>query len=502
MSKSGKSFQISHISPECLLRTLLRNSWMIVAAALVALMATSLVLTWFHVPKYQANMTYAVNSRTTSYLSSGNLTSTREVASVLSELLGTELIHEGIQKSDPRLEDFDGTITAKQVGGTNFIVVTATATTPEMAFLALDALIDVFPEVAGYITDRNVLNVMRDPAISPLPSNGINIEKVSRIAALVGAVLMAAMLCYLSIHSETIQTRTGARHLLDAPIISTVGHEMKNRTFKTMLRRSNRQVQVSSPTTSFAYTEQIGAICSQIEHEAEARGRKVFLITGVGENEGKSTVTGNVASALALKGYQVAVVDCDLRKPAQNRFFGGAYRTSLPLNRMLAQPFSREDLEVCMMQHEQLGLQMLFPMTSDSRCTELLSGETMDLLLAALREAFDFIIVDSPPMGMFVDTEILADKVDATMLVVRQDHTAACDVNDAIDSLCKCKAAFIGCILNDMMGSFRNQYGYGSKYGRGSRYGYAGKYAYGDQTHRADGTELGVKGRGCNHGRE
>lgn len=494
MSKSGKSFQMSHISPACLLRTLIRNSWMIIAAALVALMATSLALTWFHVPQYQANMTYAVNSRTTSYISSGNLISTREVASVLSELLGTELIHEGIRKSDPRLEDFDGTITAKQVGGTNFIVVTATAATPEMTFLALDALVDVFPEVAGYIADRNVLNVMRDPVVSPLPSNEIDIKKASCMAGLLGAVVMAAVLCYLSIRSETIQTRTGARHLLDAPIIATVGHEAKNRTIKTLLKRSNNQVRVSSPTTSFAYTEQIGNICSQIEHEAEARGRKVFLITGVGENEGKSTVSGNVASALALKGYQVAVVDCDLRKPAQNRFFGGVYKTGLPLNRMLAQPFSQEDLEACMLKHEQLGLQMLFPMTSDSRCTELISGETMDLLLAALRKTFDFVIADSPPMGMFTDTEVLADKVDATMLVVRQDHTAACDVNDAIDNLRKCKASFIGCILNDMMGSFRSQYGYGSKYGRGSRYSYAGKYAYGNLTHSTDNAEPGAKG--------
>ena len=482
MSKKTKSFQMSHISIQCLARTLIRNCWMIVAAALVALMTTSLLLTWFHVPKYQANMTYAVNSRTTSYISSGNLTSTREVASVLSELLGTELIHEGIRKSDSRLENFNGTITAKQVGGTNFIVVTATAGTPEQAFLALDSLKEVFPEVAGYIASRNVLNVMRDPALSPLPSNRIDTQKVSRIAGLVGAVLMASVLCYFSIRSETIQTRTGARHLLDAPIIATVGHEVKNRTFKTLLKRSTKQVRVFSPTTSFAYTEQISNICSQMEHESEARGRKVFLITGVGENEGKSTVSGNVSSALALKGHKVAVVDCDLRKPAQNRFFGGAYSTDLPLNRMLAQPFSRENLEQCMLKHEQLGLYMLFPMNSDSRCTELVSGETMTMLLRELEKEFDFVIVDSPPMGMFTDTEIMADKVDATMLVVRQDYTAACDVNDAIDILRKCKASFIGCILNDMMGSFRSQYGYGSKYGGGSRYGHDGKYAYGEQS--------------------
>ena len=77
-------------------------------------------------------------------------------------------------------------------------------------------------------------------------------------------------------------------------------------------------------------------------------------------------------------------------------------------------------------------------------------------------------------MGMFPDAEILADRVDASMLVVRQDYTAACDVNDAIDTLRQYKAAFLGCVLNDMLLSAHRKYGYG-----GGRYGYGGKYSYG-----------------------
>ena len=482
MSKNNKTLQWSHVSPYCLIRNLVRHCWMIVAAALVMSMSVTLLINWFHVPKYRASMTYAVNSRTTSYTSSGNLTSTREVAAVLTDFLGTDVMRDGLKEADPRLANFDGTITATQMGESNFIEVSCTASTPEQAFLALKAVTNVFPKMAGFISSRSVLNVLRNPTVSSYPSNIIDVNRFSKLAGILGAVGMVALLCYFSIQSETIQTRTGARQLLDAPVIASVSHERKNRTIKSMLQQSNRQVQVFSPSTSFSYIEQISSICTQLEHEAEARGRKIFMITGVGENEGKSTVSGNVSSALALKGHKVAVVDCDLRKPAQNRFFGGAYSTDLPLNRMLAQPFSRENLEQCMLKHEQLGLYMLFPMNSDSRCTELVSGETMSMLLRELEKEFDFVIVDSPPMGMFTDTEIMADKVDATMLVVRQDYTAACDVNDAIDILRKCKASFIGCILNDMMGSFRSQYGYGSKYGGGSRYGHDGKYAYGEQS--------------------
>ena len=492
MEKKNKQTQWSHISPYCLVRTLIRNLWMIVAAALIFAMAVSLTLTWFHPPKYQASMTYAVNSRTTSYISSGNLTSTREVASVLTELLETDLITDGIRASDPRLADFKGVITAKQVGDSNFIVVTATATTPETALLALNALVDVFPNVADFISGRSVLNIMRNPTVSSIPSNMIDSTKVSQIAAFLGALLMAVLLCYISIHAETIQTRTGARRMLDAPIIASVCHEWKNRTLKTVMKRTTRQVQVFAPTTSFAYTEQISSVCSQLEHEATARGRKIFLITGVGESEGKSTVAGNVAAALALKGHKVALVDCDLRKPAQHRFFNSQYNSPLPLNKMLARPYSRDNLLQCMMPHDKLGLYMLFPINPDPRSAELLSGETTVSLIHQLR-VFDYVIIDSPPMGMFPDAEVLADLVDASMLVVRQDYTAACDINDAIDTLRQYKGAFLGCILNDMLGSLHSQYGYGSKYGQGSRYGYAGKYAYDNRSQSTSGQRSDTK---------
>lgn len=476
MNDQKRPFNFSFISPLCLLRALIRNCWMIIATALVFAMTTSFVLSWFYKPEYQATMTYAVNSRTTSASSAGNLTSTREVASVLSELAGTNLMREGIQAHDTRLEHFDGQITAGQLGDSNFIVVTATASTPEQAFLALSAMVEVFPTLADYIASRSVLNVLQNPTVSSAPSNMVDTASATRVAGVVGAVLMMALLCYLSIRGETIQTRTGARQLLDAPILASVNREWKNRTLKTVIKNTNKQVQIFAPTTSFSYNEQISTICSQLEHEATARKRKIFMFTGVGESEGKSTVAGNVAAALALKGYNVALLDGDLRKPALNRLFDGVYSSDMPLNKMLARPFSKENLMSCMMKNEQIGLYMLFAVGYDSRSAELVSSDTMTEVLNQLR-VFDFVIIDTPPMGMFPDAEILADKVDASLLVVRQDYTAACDINDAIDCLRRYNSSFLGVILNDMLETFRDRYGNSGKYSS-SRYGYGSGYGY------------------------
>ena len=163
MEGETKRIKWSNISLSCLGRMLLRNAWMIIAAAIIGVMMVNLFYSWLHVPKYQANMTYSVNSRASSYITTGSLTSTREVASVLTELLKTDVMNESIRAHDPRLANFDGTITASQVGESNFIIVTATASTPEQAFLALNALTDVFPTMADF---RTLLTAITFPSLS------------------------------------------------------------------------------------------------------------------------------------------------------------------------------------------------------------------------------------------------------------------------------------------------------------------------------------------------
>ena len=468
-------FNFSDISVSCMLRMLLKNLWMIVAAALIFAMGTSLYLSWFHVPVYQATMTYAVTSRRASATTSGSLSATREIAAVLSPMMETEMVLESIRSYSPELADFDGSISASLVGDSNFFVVTSTAKTPEEAFLSLQALKIRFPDIAGYISSNGVVQVLRNPAVSTTPINRTDVNGNSIKIGLLGGAAMAVLLCWMSIRRETIQTSAGARHLLDSNILATIPRvRRKHRLFD---RNSSKKenVQVFSPTATFQYTEQINTICAQLEFEANTNNRKLFLVSGVGESEGKSTIAGNVAAALAQMGKRVAIVDCDLRNPSLHRFFDEKYTPPLPLNEFLAAPFNRESLLQCMIRHEQLGLFMLLPLTPDRRCAELLTGATMQTLLHQLR-VFDFVILDTPPMGYFADTESLMDQVDATMLVVRQDKTPACDINDAVDLLRRAKSQFLGCILNDMTASLTE----GKRYGYG--YGHYGHYGYGSRS--------------------
>ena len=315
-----RKIQLENISPECLIRHLIKNAWMIATSFVVLFLSASLVLSWFHTPVYKADMTYAINSRKTSYASGGNVTSAKEVASVMTEMLESGMVMDSIRGYSDKLSDFSGTVTAKQVGESNLIIISVTDPSPEMAVTALRSLQDIFPTVTGYISSNSVVQLIRNPYVYSAPVNMVDSTRMSYVAGLAGALAMAAIICLYVIQQETIQTRSGARNLLDAPIITAVCRERRGRSWKNLFKKEKHILQIFSPTISFAYTEQINTICTRLEQES-AKGAKVFLVAGAGENEGKSTIAANVAVALSLMGKRVALLDCDFRKPAVHKIF-------------------------------------------------------------------------------------------------------------------------------------------------------------------------------------
>ena len=362
-----------NISLICLLRTLKKNLWMIVAAAAIFAMLVSLYADFVRKPVYRASMTYAVTSRMSGY-STRNITAAKELASILTEVLDNRIVNDTIRASSEELRGYSGGIKAKLVENSNFVVVTSESGSQREAFLALVALRDNFDTISDYISSNIVAQVIQEPRVSSSPVNSMNVRRTAMKAALIGAVLMAAAIVAISVMSETVQTRSGAKSLIDAPVIAMLGHEKGARKKK---RRGAGAILINSPAVSLAYTEQINSLCSRIEHEKREKGGGIVLVTSVGANEGKSTVAANIAISLASRGYKVALIDADLRNPSQTELFGGRWSSPLPFNKMLAKPFSVEALNTCAKYDVDTNVMMLFSQYSDERCTELLSSETM-----------------------------------------------------------------------------------------------------------------------------
>lgn len=476
MDENNQGLQWSHIEPLCILRALARQLWMLLLAALTCAMAAWIVLTCFVTQQYTSSTTFSVTTRT-SNLYYTNITAAADVAASYSQLLQSRVLRQTMEQNLGM--PLNGTVSAQQLGETNLIRVTVTADTPRQALVLLQAVSDNYGSLSAHVSSSAVLTQLNAPSLSVSAARSYNVPRTCLIAA---AVVWAA------VFSGTVQTLEGARSGLDARIISSVPHEGR-RTRKLLGwfddrrrerracrggKRLRRNLNISSPAISFAFTESIHRIAEKFQHE-HAKGRRVFLFSSVSAAEGKSTLAANTAISLASRGVSVLFIDLDLRRPVQSEMLGLSVKQKNELGTLLTESAAPEKILAAAVTDPATGLHSLLSTKSYTDVIELLASDQLAKVVALARERYDYVIIDSPPLGFFSDSELLSDLSDASVLVVRQDTVPAPEINDAIDALRAGKAEFLGCILNDMahLTAYSAGYGYGCGY---YGYGYGKKY--------------------------
>ena len=211
---------------------------------------------------------------------------------------------------------------------------------------------------------------------------------------------------------------------------------------------------------------------------ADVEGSKVIAVSSSAQSEGKSITATNLALSFAQAGQRVILIDCDLRKPKVARLLNMSAETGL-VNALL----DTSKLEKSIGSYRNTKLDVLFCGTIPPNPSELLGSVRMKELLLFLREQYDYIILDTPPINVVTDAVVLRNVVDGYLFVVRANQSERGEILHALDQLDYAQAKVLGFVLNGVALE-DTSYGYSKKryrrygYGRYKRYGY-GKYGYG-----------------------
>lgn len=458
MNEEEVLFYFDEINIKTVIRDVVRNFWMILIAALSAVLLVSGYQNIIYEPAYTSRATMVVSAKGSSTASSyANLTITSEMAGVFSNVFGSNVLKKKIvEEYDLQGEKFE--ISAQTIPETNLLMISAKGNKPQVAYQAICGAIEYYAEVSEYVFSNAVLDVMENPEVPLYPSNGIPLRSYQKKAALAAAVLMGAFLVFMSVMRGTIKTEAAARRRLRGTKLALIGHEEKYRTLKARLHKKNKSILITNPITTFGYVETFRKLAFRIYSEMNKKGNKVLLVSSVVENEGKSTIASNIALAMAQSGKTVLLVDMDLRRPAIYKIFDMECKNE--------KGFWKEELTVA----GQYPLMMLLNKKSVKNPVAFMKEKDMGTLLAHSREIADIVIVDSSPLSAAADTELMLSYVDASILVVRKDWVHANDLNHAIDILEKGDTKFLGYVLND----FENR-----KPVRRGRDGYKYGYGYG-----------------------
>lgn len=211
---------------------------------------------------------------------------------------------------------------------------------------------------------------------------------------------------------------------------------------------------------------------------ADVDGSKVIAVSSSAQSEGKSITAANLALSFAQAGQRVILIDCDLRKPKVARLLDISAENGL-VNVLMDVNL----LEKSICPYEDTTLDVLLCGAIPPNPSELLGSVRMKELIMFLREQYDYVVLDTPPINVVTDAVVLRSVVDGYLFVVRANQSERGEILHALDQLDYAQAKVLGFVLNGVALE-STSYGYSKKryrrygYGRYKKYGY-GKYGYG-----------------------
>lgn len=209
---------------------------------------------------------------------------------------------------------------------------------------------------------------------------------------------------------------------------------------------------------------------------------KTIVLTSVQPGEGKSTTSVNLAISFARAGFRTLLIDADTR----NSVMSGTFKANERIKGLTAYLSGNSELLEAICDTNVENLSIIPSGQVPPNPTSLLQNANFNFLIDSVRTWYDYVIIDSPPIGLVIDAAIIAKKCDATIIVTESGAIKRRFVLKAKEQMEQSGAQFLGIILNKV-GNTLDSYGsYGAygAYGAYGQYGQYGKQAQADKKSR------------------
>lgn len=276
------------------------------------------------------------------------------------------------------------------------------------------------------------------------------------IAFILGLLIPALYLFLKDFFNVSINDRKDVEKLTHYPIIGQAAQASDK----------NPLVVINSPKSPIA--ESFRSIRTNIEFLTQGKAKSTILVTGDMQSIGKTFNSINIASIYALYGKKTVLLGFDMRKPRLFQEFG--LTNNVGLSSYLSNKESLENIIQCSSQIPNLDIITSGPLPPNP--AELIASEKTNELFTLLKESYDYIIIDTPPIGLVTDSLLLMRHTDVNLFVVRQGVTNKNIFGNIIKDLEE-RELPISIIINGV--ETGKSYGYG-KYSYGYGYGNYGKY--------------------------
>ena len=440
----------------------IRRRWKVIVLCLAATLAVASVITWQTTPLYSSSTRIFVSTSPSDSAQAyqGNLFATQRITSYASLVKDRPL-------AEKVADDLGGSIdpdvlrdevTATVDPDTVILQITATDADPVLARDIAQAYAEKLKNLVANLetpdgqersrwSRRPSSTTPRSPRrpVSPQPVRNLGLAFVLGLLLGVGVAVLRELL------DTSVSSAEDVAEVTPTPILGHIGADA------SAVKRS--PAEVLSDVTPWA--EAFRVLRTNMQYVEVDQDQRVFVVSSSLPGEGKSTTAVNLAITLALAKQRVALVECDLRRPLIAKRLGlddGVGTTSVLIGKVA--------LRDALQPYADTGLDVLACGPIPPNPSELLQSHAMEKLLGELREQYDIVILDAPPLLPVTDAALLAAQADGALLVVRHGKTTRDQLRHAVERIEAVDAKPIGVVINLAPARKTSRgYGYGYSYG-------------------------------------
>lgn len=431
-----------------------------------------------YVPQYQASSTFTVNVSNPLYTNvvSYNSMMAQQMADTFPSILSSGVLQDRVKETLDL--DYLPSITASVVPNANIFTLTVTSPNPALAQQVLEAVITFYPDIAEFVLGPTQLTPLSETGVPQTPINHLSYARSIQKGIFLAVAVWLALLLIAAFANATVHNEADLRRITSVPCQGSLPQvKLKKGTgyaWPILLEGSDRS----------GFSDSIRLLGLHVETAMAERGSQVLLISSAIPGEGKTTVSANLAAALAAHGKKSLIVDLDLRNPSVHQ----AYNLKAPQGLTTFLTSKTWEPGKALTQISPY-LYAIFAGTPTKNATRMLKQKELRQLIDSARSSFDYILLDTPPCGILADAGDVADLADAALLVIRQNCSSRDQILEAAQYLTESRLPLLGCVLNGVRRdfltaghSYMGSTGYGYGYGYGYRYGYG--YGYGEHSHK------------------
>ena len=447
-----------------LLGALMNKAWLIgivaVVCAILAFVGTVLLIT----PMYQSSAMFYVNNSSFSLgeaslsISSADISASRGLVKSYIVILNTrETLNDVIDYAgvDRTFAEVTNMISAEAVDSTEIFKVTVTSPDPQEAEKIASAVAYILPKRISNIIEGTSAKIVDSAVVAVKPSSPNNMKN-AMLGLLIGLVLSCGFVILHELLDISIHNEDDIAQSCKYPVLASVPDmdaQSKGGSYygygKTKAEpRKGKGVALVGDDISFLAAESYKLLRTKLQFSfADDEQCHVIGVSSAMAGEGKSLSSVNLAFSISQLDKRVLLIDCDMRRPS--------LADKIPVNKypglsdfLTGQSTAEFLLQHCCIKNHEKAFHVISAGRTPPNPMELLSSNRMERMIARLRQSYDYIILDLPPVGEVGDALAAARLTDGMLVVVRQDFCNRIALNSAVRQFEFVDAKLLGVVFN------------------------------------------------------